>query len=44
MIAYLEELFAKLFGDRDGARDNVAIPVRSDDEKRGAKGMLDRRD
>ena len=29
MIAYLEELFAKLFG----ARDNVAIPVRVDGDR-----------
>ncbi|KIN64683.1 hypothetical protein Z946_3575 [Sulfitobacter noctilucicola] len=28
MIAYLEEMFAKLFG----VRDEIAIPVRSDDD------------
>ena len=29
MIAYLEELLAKLFG----ARDNIAIPVRVDEDE-----------
>lgn len=36
MIAYLEELMAKLFG----ARDELPVRVRADDEKRGANGVL----
>ena len=39
MIAILEELLAKLFG----ARDNVAIPVRVDDETPRDKLMKGRK-
>ncbi len=40
MIAFLDELMAKLFG----ARDNVAIPVRVDEgERRGNDVMKGRK-
>lgn len=39
MIAYLEELLAKLFG---GVRDTVAIPVRADDKRPNDKIMKGR--
>ena len=39
MIAYIEELLAKLFG----ARDNVAIPVRAEDETPKGKLMKGRK-
>lgn len=39
MIAFLEELMAKLFG----ARDNVAIPVRADEDRPKDKLMKGRK-
>ena len=39
MIGFLEELMAKLFG----ARDQIAIPVRTDDERPQDKQLKGRR-
>ncbi len=39
MIAYLEELMAKLFG----ARDEIAIPVRAEQDETAQQKQLKRR-